>query len=316
MTSASDTVLGKKAAKGQPARARSAFSPAMLDQICLDLGVSLAGLYKVKTAVTLESVGVEPYRDAVDALAEPATVGFIELNGTLNSAKVCFDPNLVFHTIDVMLGGEPEATAEPAPRPSTELDDRFCKRLAENVIGTFSATCNDVMGAGTVAAWRLSDIKHAKNTMELTVETAEVLCVRTRVQLGQGERSGLLELHVPLTTIDALSKANASGGQSISMPNGPWFEHMRDSVLEMELDAIGILHTEKMSVADISRLDIGSVITIPGKAIAGMPLVLEDGGDVISEGELGSASGKRIMRLSEPPNAKFLEPLRQVLDVV
>jgi len=83
--------------------------------------------------------------------------------------------------------------------------------------------------------------------------------------------------------------------------------------LEMELETIGILHSEKMSVADISRLDIGTVIAVPGTAIEDMPIVLEDGGDVISGGELGSSSGKRIVRLSGPPNAAFLEPLRQVM---
>ena len=85
--------------------------------------------------------------------------------------------------------------------------------------------------------------------------------------------------------------------------------------MEIELETVGILHTEKMSVADISRLDIGSIIPVPGTAIEEIPLVPEDGGDIITEGELGSSSGRRILRLSGEPDAKFLESLAAIMTV-
>ena len=58
MTSAPDTILGKKTAKRQPAKSRSSFSPAMLEDVCDEIGDALTELFVTRSRVALESVGV------------------------------------------------------------------------------------------------------------------------------------------------------------------------------------------------------------------------------------------------------------------
>ena len=70
-----------------------------------------------------------------------------------------------------------------------------------------------------------------------------------------------------------------------------------------------------MSVAEISRLDIGTVLTLPRQSIENMPLLLEEGRDVIATGELGASSGRRILRLTNRPNDAFFAPAQMMQDI-
>jgi len=312
MSDASSLVLEKKASGRQAAKPRSLSSPAMLKEICDAVGASLTAAFDVKTVVSLDTVGVEPLGDLAAALDDPATAAIMELNGIRNAAMFCLDPPLVYHAVDIVLGADPDEDVAATPRTPTQMDDRLCSTLTEAVIAAFAGACNASMGSGTITQSRLVSLVHEPEAMEITPAAADALCVRMEVVIGKGGRSGKIELHLPLATIDLISSvSSASSGEPETFGKGPWFEHMFQSVKDMELETIGILHTERMTVGEISRLDVGTVLALPRTAINDMPLVLEDGGDLITAGELGSSNGKRIIRLSEKPNDTFLEPMRR-----
>lgn len=311
MSDASSLILEKKTSGRQAAKPRSLSSPAMLKEICDAIGAALTTAFAVKTVVDLDSVGVEPFGDLAEALGDPATAAIMELNGIRNAAMFCLDASFVYHAVDLMLGGMPDEDVAATPRTPTSMDDRLCGTLSGAIIKAFAGACNASMGSGTIAQCRLVAVAHEKEAMEITPAAADALCVKMDVTIGKGGRSGKVELHLPLTTIDLISSNSNAGGQPAAFGKGPWFEHMFESVMEMELGTVGVLHTEKMTVGEISRLDVGTILELPRTAINDMPLVLEDGGDLITVGELGSSNGKRIIRLSETPDNKFLEPLRQ-----
>jgi flagellar motor switch protein FliM len=134
MTTAPPSVLGRKTAQRQPTKSRSSFSPAMLKEMCEVIAASFSELFGTRSEVTLDSVGVEPCADLISALAESASVAVVELNGIPEAAQISFDPELVFHATDILLGADPETEASVSSRPPTQLDDKFCGSLANITI--------------------------------------------------------------------------------------------------------------------------------------------------------------------------------------
>lgn len=315
MSDNTKAILAKKLAEPPRKKSRSSFSPEMVETVCVRIGAALSLMFSAKTYVTQQSIGVEPLPDLLAALADPATGAILSLNDMTDAGLMCFDPALVFHAIDVMLGAKADQSAEPADREPSALDDRLTAKIAERLLDVFAATCNETIGDGAVHGQSIKRLSHDRTTLEIARGKADFLCIRLKVVIGRGGRGGMLELHLPMTIVDLIGQEAGSGAASIPLGSGPWFDHMRDSVLDLELETVGILHTEQMSVAEISRLDIGTVLTLPRQSIENMPLLLEEGRDVIATGELGASSGRRILRLNKRPDDKFFAPAQMMQDI-
>ena len=310
----SASVLPMKIGKRPAGRSRSSFSPEMLGEFCAGIGEALTDLFAAKTIVSLDSVGVERFGDLIEGLGDPVNAAMIGLNGTSNAALLCFDSAIVFHAVDILLGGNAKADIEPSQRPASALDDRFCDTLANAVILAFGDACDQLIGQGAYTSGSVGAIRHDKASLDIAPPKSDALSVRMAVTIGPAGRSGRIDLHLPLSTVDLICGGGTGKTAQSFTDNGPWFAHMQSSVLEMELEMIGILHTERMSVAELSRFDVGSVIPLPSKVIAEVPLLLDDGDDLISTGELGASSGRRAVRLSCPPSEEFFSPLQELLD--
>jgi flagellar motor switch protein FliM len=315
MSEGTKAILSKKLAEPPRKKSRSSFSPEMVETLCTRIGAALTLMFSAKTYVTQQSIGVEPLPDLLEALADPATGAVLSLNDVSDAGLMCLDPSLVFHAIDVMLGAKADDSAEPADRLPSALDDRLTAKIAAHLLDVFAATCNETIGEGAVHDQAIKRLSHDRTALEIARGKADFLCIRLKVVIGRGGRGGMLELHLPMTTVDLIGQEAGSGASSIPLGSGPWFDHMRDSVLDLELETVGILHTEQMSVAEISRLDIGTVLTLPRVAVENMPLLLEDGRDVIASGELGVSAGRRIVRLNKKPDEKFFAPAHMMQDI-
>jgi len=296
MTDAMISALPKKIGKRPSGRSRSSLSPKILSDFCSELSGALTQLLDIKTAVSLESVGLEPFDEVTASLPDPMSVALVNLNGVSNASMICLDNSIVFHVVDLLLGGDANANELPAPRSPSALDDKFCRALADAAVLSFCKACDLMIGLGACVGRCSDDIEHNRANLDIAPMKSDVLAIRMAINIGQAGRTGAIEFHIPLTSVDLIC-------------GGPG----ETTDLEMQLDMIGVLHTESMSVADLSRLDVGTIIQLPNNAIASVPLVLEDGGDFISEGELGASSEMRTIRLCKPPDEVFLAPLFSLL---
>lgn len=315
MTEAAASVLPMKVGKPTSGRSRSSFSPDMLGEFCAGIGEALTDLFAAKAIVSLESVGVERFGDLLEGLSNPVNAAVTELNGAQNAALICFDAGIVFHAVDILLGGNAETDIQPSERPASTLDDRFCKTLANAVIVAFGDACDQMIGPGAFTSGSVSMIQHQKQSLDIAPSKADALSVRMAVTIGQAGRAGSIDFHLPLRTVDMICGGGSAKTAQPFTESGPWFTHMQNSILEMELEMLGVLHTQPMSVAELSRLDVGKVIPLPKNVIAEVPLVLDDG-DLISKGELGASSGRRAVRLADVPNEEFFGPLRDLVETI
>ena len=313
MSDAQASILPRKIGNKAPNRAKSAFSPDMLRAFCEVAGEALGDLLDARVRVTLDSVGLEPYADVAPAEDAVFCGAVVSLNGNPRAATLMPDDAALFHLVDIMLGGDASQDESVVARAPSALNDRFCKTVIRTMIRALVEACDAGIGPGSCLFDGEVEIAHDREALTIAAPGADVMAIELKVSFGMAERAGRFTLHVPLATVDAISGAGGGNDAQPVYESGPWFDHMKTSVSLMELDTIALLHTEQMTLAALSRLDIGSVIPVDIDAISKVTITLEDGGDVIATGELGTSSGRRVVSLSGHPNAAFLAPMRKLL---
>ncbi len=313
MSDASASILPRKIATRAPSRAKSGFSPDMLRVFCEVAGESLGELMDTRVKVSLESVGLEPLKDVVPAEDSPVCAAVVGLNGIEGAASLLPDGNALFHLMDIMLGGDPAENEPVVECEPSSLVDQFCANVSDLLMRSLVQACDAVIGPGSCVFDGKVEIVHEGAGLLIAPLKSDVMTIEIAMLFGGGEREGKFSMLVPLTTVDAVSGAGSVDKKQPAYENGPWFDHMKSSVSLMELDTVALLHTEQMTLAALSRLDIGSVIPLNKEAVTSVKIALEDGGDIIASGELGVSSGRRVINLDDAPNHAFLAPIRKLI---
>jgi len=287
----------------------------MLRVFCEMAGEGLGKALDARTRVTLESVGLEPLVDVVPEEGSPVCGVVVDLNGIRGAVALLPDGPALFHLVDIMLGADASAGEPVVERPSSPLGDKFCKTIADTLMQSLEDACGTAIGPGSCVYTGSLEVVHDGADLAIAPPKADVMAIELALSFGAGERRGIMTMLVPLTTIDAISAgAGSVGGTQPAYEGGPWFDHMKSSVSLMELDTVALLHTEQMSLAELSRLDIGSIIPLDRESVKSVRIALEDGGDTIASGELGVSSGKRVISLDDAPNEAFLAPVRKLIE--
>lgn len=314
MSDAQASILPRKIGSKAPNRAKSAFSPDMLRAFCEVAGEALGDLLDARVKVALDSVGLEPYGDVAPARDALFCGAVVALNGNPRAATFVPDDAALFHLVDILLGADASRDETVVARPPSALNDRFCATVARTMMQALAQACDAGIGPGACVFGGDVEIVHDRDALAVAAPAADVMAIEMAVVFGMASRAGRFTMHVPLATVDAISGAGGGGDAQPVYETGPWFDHMKASVSLMELDTIALLHTERMTLAALSRLDVGSVIPVDADAIARVTIALEDGGDIIASGELGTSSGRRVVSLSDTPDTAFLAPVRKLLE--
>ena len=305
-------ILPRKIGTKATARKRSAFSPDMLAAFCAEMGETLGTLLDTRVAVTLDSFGMEPMGDALPGPDDTICAGIFDANAIERALMVLPDDAMLFHVSDIMLGADVMVDEPVVPPPPSTLKDGFCLAVCNAVMTALESTCDTAIGPSALRPGAKAAIGHDREAVLIVAPETDVLSVRCAIALGKGGRTGSLAIHLPLSTIDALSATTSGKAASPVFKDGPWFDHMKSAVAEVELEAVAVLHTEQMTLATVSRLAIGDVLKIEADEVNSVAVVLADKGDLVVSGELGIRAGKRAISVNTPPDAVFVGAARQL----
>lgn len=310
-----ESILRRKVGQKPPKRERALFAPDMVADYCDRLGDTFSALFDARVRVRLDEITLHPLQDTIEAFEEPMTAGFIALNGAIDVAFISLDMPMLYHMVDLSLGGDPSESPEPVARPASTLDDGLTRQFIDAALIAFGASCRATMGEASYSSGACRAIIHDPEALTIVPRKAETLNVGFVIEIA-GARRGVLEFCIPMGTIDTVFSSAAGGSSNMPNEGDPWFEHMKSSVMEMELETYGYLHEIRMSFAQLSRLSPGDIIEIPQSALEDVPVLLEDGDDEIALGKLGASNGNRTVRLHKPPVPEFFEPMAKLIDVV
>ncbi|MEL6317373.1 MAG: FliM/FliN family flagellar motor switch protein [Pseudomonadota bacterium] len=257
---------------------------------------------------------IRTFSDVLDGISMPAMIGIIEIDRRERAALINLDLDLVYHVVDLRMGGLPTELPEFVARRPTSIDWSMCQPLVDIALDGFSQALSESFGRSDIVEFHCTTFEHLPMLANIVPDRSDVLCVQVSLDIGEAARSGNFELVIPLAALDAMK---ASIGKSTKVSDDgkdAWADHMFDVVMQTEIELTPVLQTTQFSVAQLSKLEIGQVLPLEPEAHKNVTLNVSMGDDthMLATGRLGALKGMKALKLTSDPDQQFINPLAQV----
>ena len=259
-------------------------------------------------------IETKSFSDVLDAMSMPAMIGVVEIDDVDRSALVNLDLDLVYHVVDLRMGGSPSELPEFGARRPTGIDNSICLPLVQMVLDGLVEGLGAAFGVDDRVPMRCKHFEHLPMSANIVSDRSDVLCVKVSLDIGESARSGDFDLILPFAALDLLASRMKNSSAISANSRDAWAGHMLDVVMETELDVRPVIHSAQYSVAEISRLEVGGVLTLDEGAHHSVEVQLELPGEPISiaKARLGSLKSHKALKLLSDPAPEFFEPLRSL----
>ena len=263
-----------------------------------ELQCSISGMV-LETEITKMS-------SVAEGIPVPALLGVLSFPGSNNAAMINMSADLVYHIIDLRLGGDSGVCPVPTTRSFTGIDYALCRQSLVEIARSFEEAVEQVAEGPLAGHFELTDIKQNVTAVTIAPDNADVLKISASLDIGTAARGGDFDLIIPLSVLDVVRSAvdqRVSSDQVTS--KDIWRSRMRRAAKEAEVPMSAILHRGAYRAAFIDDLHVGQVIPISASATGNVKLVMKPATPnetVVATCRLGAFEGRKVLKLSEDPN--------------
>lgn len=249
----------------------------------------------------------------------PAMIGVIKVKGSKNMALINVGGDMIFHVVDLRMGGDPALAPMPTMRSITAIDCALCADFINAVLSAFEGSLELNLGPTLKGAMTLDHFEQHVTMVRIAPEHSDVLVLRISLDVGEAARSGEFDLVLPLSVLDAY-QAGAASQLAPAMGDEDqsdiWSQSMAQAARQAPAQLRAVLHRADMSVSDLSALTPGDVIPLPEGSRGRVELRFEKGEETkpLARGRLGAFEGRKAVKLTEPPDQALLDTIRQLTE--
>ncbi|QHQ36367.1 FliM/FliN family flagellar motor switch protein [Algicella marina] len=255
--------------------------------------------------------------EVVDAIPVPAMLGVIESDSSDRMALVNLSADLVYHIVDMRMGGDPTVSPMVTTRSFTAIDVQLCMDVFDRVLRAFELAVEENVGVPLKTNLKVTGHKQDINTVRIAPKTADVVLLTVSLDIGEAARSGEFSLIVPLSILDMLKAATMQADMTEHIDdNDLWLQQMRMSATNAEIPLHAILHTLKLPLASVREIKVGNVLPIPRAALQNITMVQAIGSTRESElatGKLGAFDNQKVVKLKEDPRPELRGSLTKIV---
>ena len=150
--------------------------------------------------------------------------------------------------------------------------------------------------------------------IRIAPDRAEVFVIKMNFHIADDARGAGLDFVVPVTVLEPLKKDLNRVMTSNEATLALWARYMYDQVLDLPIEAQGILPLGEFTVGELSRLSEGMLIELSPNALEDVNVQVEtiDGPHVLNKAKLGVAGRNKALRMLEDPDPQFVQPLLEM----
>lgn len=189
--------------------------------------------------------------------------------------------------------------ATPAdPRPVTATDAAM---LAPLIAGLLAEAVHSTEGtplAGWTAHYKVGDRVPNTRAAGMTMIDTTYRLVRLTLDLGAGDRQGMIQIALPLSPEMKVLHAPDTAAT--------WAADIADAVGTAPADLHAVLHRMRLSLRQVDGFQVGQLIALPGITVGSVKLETTDG-RVVARARLGQMTGLRAVRIQAPAPAEMAE---------
>lgn len=253
----------------------------------------------------------------LESLPAPSLVTTLGFPGAKYKAMTNLDAELVFHIVDLRMGGDPAICPIPTARSLTAIDYALNEDVVKAITFAVETAIETQLDGPLDNHFEIKD--KAQNVGNVTVanDNADVLRFTISLDIGVAARAGDLDIVIPLSVLDLVrSSVRPNRAENTVAVRDIWLERMRRAVTEAELPLTAVLATPQIPTQKLKTLKAGDVIPISGKAPQNIALTLGAGTRdqfVVTHGQLGAFEGSKVLKLNASANPNLV---RHIVDAV
>lgn len=309
-------VLARKLGGGGAGRSPIAEIDAIGDAFSRLLEDRLRGALRTIVGAMILDCGVRRLSRVLEEVPVPAMIGVVDAEGAEDRALAVLSNDLVFHVVDLLLGGDAEEAPTPTARAITAIDEALAGDVAHTILACFTDAVRTTLDA-PAPALSLSRFEQQVTTLRIAPDGADVLLVRVGLDIGEAARTGNFDLVIPLAVLDVIKNAatGAPRARAAARSRDLWAAHMSRVAAAAPVRMRAVLHRAPMQMAELRGLRAGQVLTIPASRRGEVELTIDGPGQggVIAKGRLGALEGAKAIKIAEPPDPALAESLRRLI---
>lgn len=270
---------------------------------------------RVTTEAIVEHSRVGRLNTLIDALPVPGHFAFLNFEGG-DTAVVGFDMPLVDHVVDVLSGGDPDISRTLPTRTPTAIDAALCRKVTGSILAHFDEEVRALANGTGLAPFRWGRVEHMPMSLQYTLPDHQYLIFRVNLAIGDDARAGSFHFALPLSVIEPVENVLRRSGIIRSQGESEnWSRHMRNVVDRTRVGITAVIDRSQMHVADLDRLEVGGLFPLNDVTLNDVTLEIRAAGEIrtICRGRLGTFKRNKAVKLAEPPERAFLEPLAAAL---
>ncbi len=257
---------------------------------------------------------IKNFSDVLDGISMPAMVGIIEIDRRERQALINLDLDLVYHIVDLRMGGLPTELPDFVARRPTTIDWSMCQPLVDIALDGLAASLSEALGRNEICEFSCSTFEHLPMLANIVPDRADVLCVQVSLDIGEAARSGNFEIVLPLAALDVVKSAIGKSTERATDGRDAWAEHMFEVALQTEIEVSPVLQATNFSVAELSRLEVGQILSLDPDVHKNVSLNVAMGEQqrTLATCKLGALKGMKALKLTSDIDPDFLKPMRQL----
>jgi flagellar motor switch protein FliM len=272
---------------------------------------------RVTTEAIVEHSRVGRLNTLIEALPTPGLFARLEFEGG-QAAVIGFDMALVDHVVDILAGGDPDVSRSLAARTPTAIDAALCKRVMGSMLAHLDEEIRALANGAGLGRFRIGRTEHMPTSLQYTLPDHQYLIFRVSLDIGDDARGGGFHLALPLSALESVEAVlRHSGILRAQGESENWSRHMRKVISRTQVRITAVIDRCQMDVAELSRLSVGALLPLSDVTLNDVVLEMTAAGEVraVGRGRLGTYKRNKAVKLIEPPERAFLEPLAEMLAV-
>lgn len=312
-----ESVLSKKMNGNKVGRSPISDTERLGDQFIRALERHLFPILGTSTSGMILDVETTRMSSVTEGIPVPALLGLLEFPGAKTNALINISADLVYHMLDLCMGGDPEVCPTPTTRSFTEIDYALCEEILEATADAFLEAISGELGGALSYKFKLLDIQQNITAITVAPDTAGVLAFEGALDIGDAARGGDINFVIPLSVLDVIRSSLEKTDQTTGVTrNDIWRERMRQAAGEATIPLRAVLHRTSYKTSFLDNLEVGQVLEISGKAPENVSLTMRsnDGNEVdVAVARLGGYEGKKVLKLTSQLNPTMVQHLKNLI---
>lgn len=316
MADSTDTIIARKLAQKPDGRVPMPEFTAISGRFAAAIERTARDLFKTTTGAIITATEVSKQADTMERIPIPSMLGIAKIPGLDTAAMINLSSELVFHLVDLRMGGDPAISPVPTTRSLTAIDMELCEDFLAGAIDCFIHAMQETMGAPVARKLALSFLEQNVTQVSIAPPSADVMTIGVNLDIGEAARNANFELIIPLSVLDSMQSLRKpvetveqdSGG-------GIWQDHMYQAVMNCPITVTAIMHRAQKTMGQIEDWRVGDVIPVPRSAVEELELVLgpADNQVYFAAARLGARDEVKGVRLTDDPQPQVTKHLENLI---